>query len=345
MDKNKDNQKEKTPAIETFPTDETPTPTKILRLAVSYLFQNLMAGSLNVCRFGYKIKENLRRPSAEVIVAGHGPVPRPQGESVRCSVSARDRYGAARRGQPERLDGRHGHPGRRGDGGGGGRDSQHAADLLFRGGGGGEPGPSRDPAGHSPHQLQVCHATPYNRDLISSLYRSLRPLPTASVQPVKTFKPIAPAMPAAAGPDNAMLLLKFPGGETIKLSNLPFVKAEEGGTATPAVQQETKLKLKRVLSGGAGPSAVACSSRPPLGLAEDEAEEGRSELKERNRMSAQRSRLKKRQQLDMMADTCSAMQRHNSALTAENKVTIGLVVSSQPVHSAQKYYYYFFFFY
>ena len=134
-------------------------------------------------------------------------------------------------------------------------------------------------------------------------------------------------MPAAAGPDNAMLLLKFPGGETIKLSNLPFVKADEGSTAPPAVQQETKLKLKRVLSGGAGPSGVVCSSRPPPGQPEDEAEEGRSELKERNRMSAQRSRLKKRQQLDRMADTCSALQRHNSALTAENKVTIGLVVS------------------
>jgi len=33
MDKNKDKNKEKTPAIETFPTDETPTPTKILRMA------------------------------------------------------------------------------------------------------------------------------------------------------------------------------------------------------------------------------------------------------------------------------------------------------------------------
>ena len=41
MDRNKDCKKDKTPAIETFPTDETPTPTKILRMADMDLFQDL----------------------------------------------------------------------------------------------------------------------------------------------------------------------------------------------------------------------------------------------------------------------------------------------------------------
>ena len=41
MDRNKESKKEKTPAIETFPADETPTPTKILRMADMDLFQDL----------------------------------------------------------------------------------------------------------------------------------------------------------------------------------------------------------------------------------------------------------------------------------------------------------------
>ena len=41
LDRNKESKKDKTPAIETFPTDETPTPTKILRMADMELFQDL----------------------------------------------------------------------------------------------------------------------------------------------------------------------------------------------------------------------------------------------------------------------------------------------------------------
>ena len=39
MEKLKDKNKERTPGIDTFPTDETPTPTKILRMADMELFQ------------------------------------------------------------------------------------------------------------------------------------------------------------------------------------------------------------------------------------------------------------------------------------------------------------------
>merc|ERR1712223_1593369 len=47
MDKTKD-KKEKTPAIDSFPTDETPTPTKILRMADMDLFQDLKENPFDV---------------------------------------------------------------------------------------------------------------------------------------------------------------------------------------------------------------------------------------------------------------------------------------------------------
>ena len=49
MEKLKDKNKEKTPAIDAFPTDETPTPTKILRMAdMDPFFQDLKENPFDV---------------------------------------------------------------------------------------------------------------------------------------------------------------------------------------------------------------------------------------------------------------------------------------------------------
>ena len=167
-------------------------------------------------------------------------------------------------------------------------------------------------------------------------------IPIASVQPVKAFKAIAPS-PS----DNALLLLRLPGGETVKLSNLPFVKYDSGQSAGAGgsgvggggitVNNETKLKLKKTLktlktsrSTTAAPASVSAvtpesgetgnsensgiTNSPPGG---GSAIEERDDLKERNRMSARRSRLKKRQQLEeMQADKC-LLSAENKALRAE----------------------------
>ena len=156
-------------------------------------------------------------------------------------------------------------------------------------------------------------------------------IPIASVQPVKTYKPIAPnpaTLPSTPSPDNAMLLLKFPGGETIKLSNLPFVKADQPSPPSP-VNQETRLKLKRVLSSQKSTPNIEKSSSQVFTQSSTTAtkvpekaasEVEKNELKERNRMSAQRSRQKKRQHFESLAETCSNMQKENSALNTENKI-------------------------
>jgi len=157
-------------------------------------------------------------------------------------------------------------------------------------------------------------------------------IPVASVQPVKAFKAIAPS-PS----DNALLLLRLPGGETVKLSNLPFVKCDSaqppsGGAGAMTVKTETKLKLKKTLktsrstpaasapvsltsvSGEAGSVSSVSSVGPPTG---GSVPDDRDDLKERNRMSAQRSRLKKRQQLEEMQEEKSLLSAENKALRAE----------------------------
>ena len=163
-------------------------------------------------------------------------------------------------------------------------------------------------------------------------------VPIASVQPVKTFKPIAPnlaSLPTVPSPDNAMLLLKFPGGETIKLSNLPFVKADQPPSPSP-VNPETRLKLKRVLSNPKGapieiksPLQAYPATPPSTNKTSDQTteESEKNELKERNRMSAQRSRQKKRQHFESLAETCNNMQKENSALNTENKVLREEIIS------------------
>ena len=153
-----------------------------------------------------------------------------------------------------------------------------------------------------------------------------------------SFKPIAPnpaTLTAAVGAssDNAMLLLKFPGGDTIKLSNLPFVKCDTSAAAamTPPVTQETRLRLQKVLgSSTARPNlsstsssslSSALSSTPSAeSPASADTDTSKDELKERNRMSAQRSRTKKRQQLETVMETCDKTLKENEELRAENKL-------------------------
>ena len=153
-----------------------------------------------------------------------------------------------------------------------------------------------------------------------------------------SFKPIAPnpatlAAAVGASSDNAMLLLKFPGGDTIKLSNLPFVKCDTSAAAamTPPVTQETRLRLQKVLgsstarpnlsSTSTSTSSSALSSTPSAeSPAPADTDTSKDELKERNRMSAQRSRTKKRQQLETVMETCDKTLRENEELRAENKL-------------------------
>lgn len=158
-------------------------------------------------------------------------------------------------------------------------------------------------------------------------------IPVASVQPVKAFKAIAPSpssLPFSQTSDNALLLLKLPTGETVKLSNLPFVKCDPaqpppggGGGGGITVKNETKLKLKKSLKTSRSPSTApstgeSSSAGPPGGAsALEERDDLRDDLKERNRMSAQRSRLKKRQQLEEMQAEKSVLSSENKALRAE----------------------------
>ena len=158
---------------------------------------------------------------------------------------------------------------------------------------------------------------------------------------VFSFKPIAPTpatLTAAVGAssDNAMLLLKFPGGDTIKLSNLPFVKCDTSAAAamTPPVTQETRLRLQKVLgSSTARPNLSSTSTSTSSSLssalsstpsaespAPADTDTSKDELKERNRMSAQRSRTKKRQQLETVMETCDKTLKENEELRAENKL-------------------------
>ena len=149
---------------------------------------------------------------------------------------------------------------------------------------------------------------------------------------ILSFKPIAPnpatlAAAVGASSDNAMLLLKFPGGDTIKLSNLPFVKCDTSAAAamTPPVTQETRLRLQKVLgSSTARPNLSSTTTSSSTPSAESPApadtDTSKDELKERNRMSAQRSRTKKRQQLETVMETCDKTLRENEELRAENKL-------------------------
>lgn len=282
MDRNKESKKEKTPAIETFPTDETPTPTKILRMADMDLFQDLKENPFDA-HF---------RKAAEAVKQG--------ADSLSASLSATEITSDDTLNTPQIYC------------------SDGTTPLITH----------TSPSAPRP---VILRANPHNRVTGSVV-------PIASVQPVKTYKPIAPnlaSLPTIPSPDNAMLLLKFPGGETIKLSNLPFVKADQPPSPS-TVNQETRLKLKRVLSTPRGapveikspthsfPMVPTISNKNNEPVTE---ESEKNELKERNRMSAQRSRQKKRQHFESLAETCNNMQKENSALNTENKVLREEIVS------------------
>ena len=267
MDKTKDKNKEKTPAIETFPADETPTPTKILRMAdMDPFFQDLKENPFDL--HFRKATEAVRR-GADIVSA-----------SLPTSSES------------ESLN----------------TPQIYVSEALSS-------------PGVVTSRPVILRSNSHNRIAASTL-------PVASVQPVaKQFKPIAPNPGAAS--DNALLLLKFPGGETLKLTNLPFVKCESNPTQSPSsapMNQETKLKLKRVLHShprletatsviNSSPSSTSSVSPPSRNNTSDD-------LKERNRMSAQRSRVKKRQHIETLLETYTKSQSENQNLSAENKMLL-----------------------
>ena len=263
MDKNKDKIKVKTPAIETFPTDETPTPTKILRMADMDPF----FGDLKENPFDLHF-----RKATEAVRRG--------GDIVTASVTASSES-----------------------------ESLNTPQIWVS--------EASSPSVVTSRPV-ILRSNSHNRIAASTL-------PVASVQPVaKQFKPIAPNPGAAS--DNALLLLKLPGGETLKLTNLPFVKCDSTQSPSSApMNQETKLKLKRVLNSSSMSHPIpssASSLSPPSNSNGSNGSNSSDDLKERNRMSAQRSRVKKRQHIESLVETFSQSQHENQSLSAENKMLL-----------------------
>ena len=284
MEKSKEKCKEKTPAIDSFPSDETPTPTKILRMADMDLFQDC-----------HDFKENPFdahfRKAAEAVKHG--------ADSLSASLSSSDLAISE-------------------------SDSLNTPQIFVS-----------DSGLVSPSILSSSSTT-RSRPVIlrSHSINRVSSKPTASVQPSKTLKTIAPHPPLFTGgssADNAMLLLKFPGGETVKLSNLPFIKCDSSPpnqSSSSPVSQETKLRLKSVnkltksrseestltrsVANKTSPSTPATDDRNNL-------DDSRDDLKERNRMSAQRSRLKKRQYLETLTDASNKRKKENDTLKQQNK--------------------------
>ena len=265
MDKNKDKNKEKTPAIETFPTDETPTPTKILRMAdMDPFFSDLKENPFDL--HFRKATEAVKR-GADIAMA-----------SLQTSES----------------------------------ESLNTPQIYVS-------------EASSPNVVAsrpvILRSNSHNRIAASTL-------PVASVQPVaKQFKAIAPNPGAGAGSDNALLLLKFPGGETLKLTNLPFVKCDSTQSPSSApMNQETKLKLKRVLNSNprleSGTSATNPSPSLSSSVSPPSSSHVSDDLKERNRMSAQRSRVKKRQHIETLLESFTQSQNENQKLSDDNKMLL-----------------------
>ena len=264
MDKNKDKNKEKTPAIEAFPTDETPTPTKILRMAdMDPFFQDLKENPFDL--HFRKATEAVKR-GADIVTA-----------SLPASSES---------------------------------ESLNTPQIYVS---------EASSPGVVTSRPVILRSNSHNRIAASTL-------PVASVQPVaKQFKPIAPN--PGAGSDNALLLLKFPGGETLKLTNLPFVKCDSNLASSSApMNQETKLKLKRVLNSNprleSGASVTNPSPSSASSLSPPSSSNSSDDLKERNRMSAQRSRVKKRQHIETLLETFTQSQNENQSLSAENKMLL-----------------------
>lgn len=269
MEKNKEKIKEKTPGIDSFPTDETPTPTKILRMADMDLFQEYKMENPFDASFR-KAAEKNGASSTDIIAT-----------SLNAAIAE----------IPE-------------------SDSLNTPKIFMS--------ESITTANSRPVILRT-----HSHNKITS-----SGLPIASVQPVKTLKPIAPnpATFVTGGQtnDNAMLLLKFPGGETIKLSNLPFVKCDTNkSSSVPPVTNDTRLKLKRTLKTTTNEQLLnyssTSSSTPCTSSSITSLDNVKEDLKERNRMSAQRSRMKKRQHIETLLDNCNQRKKENDSLKKENK--------------------------
>ena len=265
MDKNKDKNKEKTPAIETFPTDETPTPTKILRMAdMDPFFSDLKENPFDL---HFRKATEAVKQGADIAMAS---LPTSESESLNTP-----QIYVSEASSPSVVASR---------------------PVILR-------------------------SNSHNRIAASTL-------PVASVQPVaKQFKAIAPSPVAGAGSDNALLLLKFPGGETLKLTNLPFVKCDSTQSPSSApMNQETKLKLKRVLNSNPRLETGTSVTNPCLSLSSSVSPPSSSnssdDLKERNRMSAQRSRVKKRQHIETLLESYTQSQNENQKLSAVNKMLL-----------------------
>lgn len=127
-----------------------------------------------------------------------------------------------------------------------------------------------------------------------------------------------PVFFVGANNDNALLLLKFPSGETIKLSNLPFVKSTNEGSPVPQLTNNvTENRLNLIKS----QPVKSFSSTSSTGSSSSEASSSnvKEDLKERNRMSAQRSRIKKRRHVESLVDICGKQEKENDKLKLENK--------------------------
>merc|ERR1719507_1304643 len=92
------------------------------------------------------------------------------------------------------------------------------------------------------------------------------------------------------------------------------------------MNQETKLKLKRVLNSNSRLESGSSVTNPSPSLSSSVSPPSSSnvsdDLKERNRMSAQRSRVKKRQHIETLLELFTQSQNENQKLSDDNKMLL-----------------------
>merc|ERR1712032_1262111 len=280
------NKKSKTPPAisESFPTDETPTPTRILKMADMDLF-----GELKDSSGQYSGKENPFdahfRKAAEAVKQG--------ADSLSATVTA-----------TELVDS---------------EESLNTPQIYCT---------------EASHTQPSCSTV--STVTTATSISTAQPV-ILKVQPnnVKTFKPIAPSPltlpPSSCPSSSALLLLKFPSGETVKLSNLPLAPPPQQ-QMQPPIHVETKTRLKQTLNVAkaqrlSNSSTTKNKKEESRGVSEEEKrrrkeeieeESERKEQKERNRMSAQRSRQRKRVQSDSLRQESNKVRQENGRLREEN---------------------------
>lgn len=141
--------------------------------------------------------------------------------------------------------------------------------------------------------------------LTSEIFTSKTQRSTSLVTPTRPAnRPIAPALtPPAPGVQQAQLLLRLPGGETVQLSNLPFVQA-------PA-EKESKKKI--ILTSEASKKSV----KKPKGTTSSDDDSKKQMLLERNRAAAFRSRVKKRVHVETVKEQNAKLLAINKAQSQE----------------------------